>query len=230
MNGGAMSLTLSFGPDDPARVRFVTSPLWETMAALRVLLEPHRRQYHLPWLDTVGPELEDLELWPLLALSPRYGWTPDFLSPTPAGPATDIGEQLAQVRATPLTQVAEEVEHSLTERSGAAVPDTAWRLLDDPAGTRTRLAELLEECWRLLIAPHWPRLRGLLQAGGLYRPQLLADYGLERVLDDLHPRARWTGRALVIETPSAQRHRLGGGGAELTTPGFVGAGRGRDFC
>ena len=224
-----MSLTLSFGPDDPARVRFVTSPLWETMAALRVLLEPHRRQYHLPWLDTVGPELEDLELWPLLVLSPRYGWTPDFLSPTPAGPATDIGEQLAQVRATPLAQVADEVEHSLTERSGAAVPDTAWRLLDDPAATRARLADLLEECWRLLIAPHWPRLRGLLQADVLYRTQLLADYGLERVLDDLHPRARWTGRALVIETPSAQRHRLGGAGLMLMPSVFVWPGQAAIF-
>ena len=50
-----MRLVLVFGRDDPARVRFAVSPLWETMTALRVLREPRRRRYHLPWLDLVRP-------------------------------------------------------------------------------------------------------------------------------------------------------------------------------
>ena len=56
-----------FGRDDPARTRFVVSPLFETMAALRVLLEPGRQRYHLPWLEAVRPEVEQLDLRPLLA-------------------------------------------------------------------------------------------------------------------------------------------------------------------
>lgn len=216
-----MSLVLSFGRDDPARVRFVASPLWETMAALRVLLEPQRHGYHLPWLDSVRPELDHLELWPLLVLSPRRGWTPDFLSPAPAGPATDAADQLAQVRATPPGQVAYEVERALTERSGQPVPELAWSLLDDPPATRARLADLLGQCWRLLIEPHWPRLRDLLQADVLYRTQLLADYGLERVLGELHPRVRWTGRSLIIDSAGTGRHRLAGAGLLLMPSVFV---------
>jgi len=221
-----MALVLSFGRDDPARIRFVTSPLWETMAALRVLSEPHRHAYHLPWLDAVRPELDRLELEPLLALSPHRGWTPDFLSPARPGPGADITEQLAQVRATPPARVAYEVRRSLTERYGQPVPAAAWRLLDDPAATRARLAGLLEDCWRLLIAPHWPRLRDLLEADVRYRTQLLADYGLERVLADLHPRARWTGRALIIEPSGPQpapagRYRLGGAGLQLMPSVFA---------
>jgi hypothetical protein len=44
-----LSQVFVVGPDDPARTRFAVSPLLETMSALRVLLEPERRQYHIPW-------------------------------------------------------------------------------------------------------------------------------------------------------------------------------------
>jgi DNA-binding transcriptional ArsR family regulator len=216
-----VSLVLVFGRDDPARVRFAVSPLWETLAALRVLLEPQRRRYHLPWLDSVRDEVAQLDIWPLLVLSPHAGWTPDFLTPAPTGPDCGIAEQLAIVRATPPDLVAHEVRMSLTVRSGEPVPDAAWRLLDDPAKTRGMLADRLEECWQLLIAPHWPRLRDLLQADLLYRTRLLGDYGLEHMLGDLHARVRWTGRSLVVEEAEAARHRLSGSGLLLMPSAFV---------
>jgi DNA-binding HxlR family transcriptional regulator len=216
-----VSLTLAFGRDDPARIRFAVSPLWETLAALRLLLEPRRRAFHLPWLDAVRDDLTRLDLWPLLVLSPRAGWTPDFLTPAPAGPDSSITEQLAQVRATPLELVAYEIRNSLTDRSGAPVPEGAWHLLDDPASTRAMLADRLEECWELLIAPHWPRLRGLLQADVLYRTRVLGDYGLEQVLGDLHPRVRWTGRSLVLPASEPARRRLTGSGLLLMPSAFI---------
>jgi DNA-binding transcriptional ArsR family regulator len=101
------------------------------------------------------------------------------------------------------------------------VPEDAWRLLDDPAATRELLAGLLERCWQLLIAPHWARLRDLLDADMRYRAQTLADHGLERVLDDLHSRARWTGRALVIAQPQTRRHHLAGAGLLLVPSVFL---------
>ena len=134
------------------------------MSALRVLLEPHRHGFHLPWLDAVRPGLDDVELWPLLALSPPPRLDAGLPQPGPAGPATDIADQLAQVRATPPDQVAQEVERRLTQRAGGPPLGPAWQLLDDPVATRDLVAGLLEQCWHLLVAPHWPRLRDLLQA------------------------------------------------------------------
>src|SRR5262245_59369969 len=122
------------------------------MAALRVLLEPQRRKYHLTWLEAVRPDQDRLDMLPLIVLSPRRRWTPEFLRPGPVWPGTDITDQLAQVRATPPEQVAREVKQSLTQRSGDPVPQAAWRLLDDPLATRTLLADVLEQCWQLLIA------------------------------------------------------------------------------
>jgi DNA-binding MarR family transcriptional regulator len=80
---------------------------------------------------------------------------------------------------------------------------------------------LLERCWQLLIAPHWPRLRDLLQADVLYRTRRLGDYGLERMLDDLDPRAHWTGHSILIDGPAAGRHQLGGAGLVLMPSVFV---------
>ena len=216
-----MGQVFVFGRDDPVRTRFAVSPLWETVGAVRVLLEPHRHTYHLPWLDEVRPELNRLDLAPLLALSPPAGWSPDFLSVVAAGPGITIADQLALVRATPLDEVAYEVRRSLTDRGGAPVPESAWRLLDDPASTRARLADLLAECWELLVAPHWPRLRDLLDSDVAFRTRTLADYGLERVLGDLHPRARWTGRTLVIAEAPAGLCRLRGAGLLLMPSVFV---------
>jgi DNA-binding transcriptional ArsR family regulator len=216
-----MSVTMVFGPDDPARTRFVISPAWETMHAIRVIAEPQRHLYHLPWLEAVRPQAERLDLRPLLMLTPRRGWTPDFLSPVPDTPDADMAGELARVRATPSEQVAHEVRRSLTERYGAPVPPGAWQLLEDPAATRDLVADLLAQSWELLVEPHWPRLRDRIEADVAFRTRMLADYGLERMLGDLHPRVRWTGRALVIKGMDPARRHLDGAGLMLMPSAFA---------
>jgi DNA-binding transcriptional ArsR family regulator len=137
-----------------------------------------------------------LDLTPLLALQPPRGFVPDFLTPPPRTPRPRLCDQLAEVRATPPAQVARELE-----RCRGWVPDERYRaLIDgylaDPARTRDLLADRLQEAWTELVAPFWVRIRALLERDVEYRSRTLARHGWRRVLEELHPRIRWTKRGL----------------------------------
>ena len=68
--------------------------------------------------------------------------------------------------------------------------------LADPAAARDLLAARLHEAWVELVAPFWVRIRTLLDRDIEQRSRTLARHGLRRVLDELHPRIRWTKRGL----------------------------------
>jgi hypothetical protein len=203
-----MAVLLRFSPEDLLRCRFALSPLWETGAAVRALTQPQRQVHHLPWLRRIRlqPDLARLDLAPLQALQPVAGYTPDFLSPPPPGPLTDFDHELAQVRATPVGQVTRELERCARERAGGAAA-TAAAVVDalaaDPAGVLERLAGLLADCWAVLVEPHWPRLRDLLDADIAFRARGLAEGGLERVFADLQPWVRWQDGTLRVSTGPA---------------------------
>lgn len=212
---------LRFGAADLARVRFAVSPLWEAMAAVRALVDPRTHTHHLPWLEAVRPRLADLDLMPLLALQPRRGYTPDFPTPAPSRSLPEIRDQLADVLATPLDQVREEVRRALADRGGEPVPPGAEDLLGDPGRTRSRVAAALESVWETLVAPHWSTLRELLEADIAHHGRLLTERGLEHVLPVLHPAIRWTGDAVVIEKGHRQTRNLAGAGLLLQPSAFT---------
>jgi DNA-binding transcriptional ArsR family regulator len=68
--------------------------------------------------------------------------------------------------------------------------------LADPARARDLLASRLNDSWNELVAPFWLRVRALLDREIEQRSRTLARYGLRRMLDELHPRIRWTKRGL----------------------------------
>lgn len=215
-------LVLEFGPNDLARCRFATSPLWETMAALRLLTDPRPRTHHLPWLDAVSALLPSLDLLPLVAIQPRRGFTPDFLTPTPVGPVTTVEQELATVRSTGLGQVAFEVAQAFTDRDGEALPPGASNLLDDVAGSLARIADGLEAAWHALVEPYWPRLQELFDADLAHHGRILLDRGLEAVLPALHDSLRWNGHAVEVGTgPVTQSRSLDGLGLTFQPSAFT---------
>ncbi|MBT2482934.1 DUF5937 family protein [Streptomyces sp. ISL-94] len=218
-----MGFHFRFGPGDLLRCRFSLSPRWETQEAVRVLLRPQRQSYHLPWLRQVRAAAAGLDLRPLWLLMPTKGHNPDFLSPPPLGPSVTFEEELARVRAADPEAAREDLRRSLACTPGALESEIGRRMLADPARAVRELADLYERAWEALVAPHWPRLRGLLEADVLFHSRRLAAGGLEALFDGLHPDLHWqedTG-TLTIDKHGHHDRTLDGQGLLLMPSAFV---------
>ncbi|MFJ6719983.1 MULTISPECIES: DUF5937 family protein [unclassified Streptomyces] len=216
-----MAYRFRFEPVDLLRCRFSLSPRWETQEAVRVLRDPNRQTYHLPWLRGIRETARTLDLRPLWLLMPRKGHHPDFLSPPPLGPSVTIAEELARVRATDPGAAGEELRRSLACTPGASESELGRRMLEDPARAVQELADLHERAWEALIAPHWPRLRALLEADILFHSRRLAAGGLEALFDGLHPDLSWSHDTLTVERAVHHERRLDGQGLLLMPSAFV---------
>ncbi|RJL30137.1 ArsR/SmtB family transcription factor [Bailinhaonella thermotolerans] len=222
---------------DLADTRFGMSPLQETVLSLRAARSPGRHALHLPWTRSARPVLDGLHDGLLLSLVGPHNWIPDFLTPRPSGLLTDIGPELEQIRRTPPAVVAADIA---TAHWGA-VPE---RLRGDPERVRDRIADLLEEYWRRAMAPHWPRMRSLLEADTVHRARSLALGGARALFADLHTNVEWrdgilrvvAGRAIhnhvhvsgqgLLLVPSVFAHKAMGPIAEDAPPMVIYPARG----
>jgi hypothetical protein len=184
------------GPGALERVRFAISPLTETMRSVRALQDPASRALHLPWVVEARRRTAELDLAPLQALLPDRRYSPDFVDPPPSGPLADLEDELAAVVATPPDQVRAEIERAYRNRP---LPPALAPFLDDPAAAVADLVELLRAYFDRALAPHWPRIRALLEGDVLYRARQMADGGARALFADIDPTVRWSGGELQIE-------------------------------
>lgn len=205
-----MATRLHADSRDLLRCRFVASPLWETVHAARVFVDPRSRPYLRPWWEQVRDRCPAIEL---LALYARHGYTPDFFIHPPSGGNPRIEDQLDAVRATPPARV--EAELRRVDLAQSASPDAVRAMLADPEAARDRIAGHLADAWQRLVLPWWPQVRELIDADIEYRSRVLAAHGLGEVIDGLHERVRWTGRAIVIEPGPKEERELDGEGLIL---------------
>ncbi|MFD7027994.1 DUF5937 family protein [Streptomyces sp. NPDC059917] len=216
-----MALHYRFGPADLLRCRFAVSPCWETVEAVRTLKLPERHGYHLPWLDGIRGAAAGLDLRPLWLLMPHRGHNPDFLCPPPLGPDVTFEEELARVRAVDPGAAHAEIRLSLSCTPGALESGTGRALLADPERAVRDLADLIERAWRALVAPHWPRLRAILEADVLFHSRRFAASGLAGLFEGLHPDLRWADGTLTIERRTRHDCTLDGQGLLLMPSAFV---------
>ncbi|MBG0568194.1 ArsR/SmtB family transcription factor [Actinoplanes aureus] len=173
---------------DLAGVRFAISPLNELVLSLRAWRDPGRYPVHLPWIRELHSVRDRLDGTTLNALVNNDLWVPDFLTPRPRSPLTRLDDELAVVAVTP-----------------AAVVDRDLRLVHPelpPAlrGKRllARILDALTEYWELCLAPHWPRMRALLEADVTYRGRQSAQHGLAAMFAGLSERVSMTGGVVEV--------------------------------
>ncbi|MFD6156469.1 ArsR family transcriptional regulator [Nocardia sp. NPDC060256] len=210
-----MTLRIDLGVAELAATRFATSPLSETVSGLQQLAGWQRRTSNRPWLQWVADELAgdplDLSLtWPLIA-NGRASW-PEFLVPAPVGTASSITDDLAALQRTSAGQV----RASLRNVFGATLPENVASLAVRPTvGLRAIAAELLAAHDRI-VAPHWSRIRAVLDADVSYRAGHLVTGGAEKLFADLHSDLHWRdGRLLLRRRRTERPVNLGPGGLVL---------------
>jgi hypothetical protein len=119
--------------------------------------------------------------------------------------------------ATPADRVRREIKDAYR----GAAPGVLRPFLADPEAAVARLADLIREYWRRALAPHWDRLRGVLEGDVLHRARRMADGGAVALFDDVHPELRFADEALWIEKRFEATVTLDGRGLLLVPSAFV---------
>ncbi len=204
---------------DLAATRFAISPLSETVRAVQLLAQRETPAVNAPWVRWARSELgwrplRLPRLWPLIVNGlPVH---PEFLVPAPEARMPEFGAELARLRATPAAAVRASL-HRVWE--GHPWPESARELAARPRESLAEIAAEIGECYDRLIAPHWERIRPVLEADIVYRAGLLAGGGARSLFSDLHPDLHWSGGTLTLtdtdQGPSPLKIMLGPDGVVL---------------
>ncbi|GIG93384.1 DUF5937 family protein [Plantactinospora endophytica] len=184
---------LHFHPEDLGHIRFAFSPLMEAVTSVRALSTGTPTQLHAPWVRQMAKRLDDVDLELLTTIVRPAGYLPDFLVPPPSTRLSSIAASLAEVAATDLDTVVEQLSHLAGHRVAQQGPDRPRRerlmreLVDEPGAALARLVAAFEHYWQVAIAPYWPRIRALLQDDLAYRLDELATGGVRQLFRTLHP-------------------------------------------
>jgi len=212
---------LELTPDDLAATRFALSPMAELVGALLILGGRSRPPGLGGWASQAGPRYlalrqADSFLAALTDLMCATTWLPDFICRPPRGMNTAFADELAAVRGTPAARARADLVLSSQQRPLAPELDQG----DIPAAA----ARSLSAAWSELLAPDWPRLRGILERDVIHRGGLLAAYGWNRAFGSLAAGLHWEadGR-IAIPALTGPSHRIEGAELTLVPNGFGGS-------
>jgi DNA-binding transcriptional ArsR family regulator len=186
-----------------SRARFAYSPLGEVAGSMRLLAAGNVQPPLAPWRRSVQGALAGVDLATIGAAYPPGPFLADFLGADAPTAKTTIEEQVAAIAALPSAQIREELEGVW---QGRRMPEATRQLIAEGAGASERLAAAIWDYWRRAIAPHWQRMRSVLDDDVSHRAARLTGSGLHGLLSDLHPEVSIDGDTLYINKPHHADH------------------------
>ncbi|WP_200208801.1 ArsR/SmtB family transcription factor [Micromonospora coerulea] len=199
-----------------ARMRFAYSPLAETAKSIYMINSGTIHRLHRGWYERVRSDLGRVDRELLRAVVPPGGHIAEFLFVGATATTTTIEQQLQLVANWPLEHFVSELAEA---RRGVGLSAAARRLVDLGADGPPRVANALEQYWRVAVAPYWPQLRAVLDADVAYRVGKLARGGIAELMQDLHPSIELTDHA--IRVASLAEGDVDGGGLTLVPCVFI---------
>ena len=203
--------------EDLGRLRFAFSPMWETIMSLRVFQDPALGALHLPWIHETRQQFQLRAPSPHLTLVMRLvhaqQYMPDFLTPPPTTPFPDFEKELEAVRSTPAALIRRDLHRTFPNPQSR--PDLVQAMMDDPAAHLDPLVLALHGYWQQQLAPHWPRIRLMLEDDVTVRGQTLALGGPPVLFSGLHASLTFQNLVLTRQSKSEQTVQVGGRGLVL---------------
>ncbi|MFJ9696362.1 DUF5937 family protein [Kitasatospora sp. NPDC101183] len=183
-----MAVEIRLSAAEVARVRLAVSPLAETVLGVRAALGVGGHEVHRPWVREAERALAGEPGAPLLRAL-LEGCLPSFLFPVPEERLPAFEAELAVLRATDRAYVAAECAAALGARAAE---------LPGPQELLERVGDALARLHARLLAPHWGRMRAVLEADLSRRAVALVDGGLEGLFAQLHADVVWREGGLVV--------------------------------
>jgi hypothetical protein len=217
-------LKIQLTPEDLANIRFGYSPLLELVTSYRAWYFPALQGHYRRWMEEADRALYGLEFPYLHTMTSNFHDVPDFLTPTPNAPITDLESEIERLRETPNELIRKTVLKALETSESSEIHQ---QFLAYPRETLECLIDELRVYWAQTLAHHWPRMMAALESDMLYRARQWAVDGSETLLNDLHPRFQLRDYKIVydVSKPAAcwGDFKLNGEGLQLVPSMFSGA-------
>jgi DNA-binding transcriptional ArsR family regulator len=202
-------LRIHFTSQDLTRTTLAEEPdpLWEVLLSLHQLQGRDGAGQYGYWRERTRRQFPR-HAERLLHLAPPRGYSPDFLTPPPAGGSFD--DAVEQVLSTAPRRVNQELE--MVRRPGSSwTRDLAVGRRDAVKG----LGQSLRVYHRHAIAPYWDSIRISVRSDLHQQVSRLTSSGVDEMLSNLHPAVKWERPVLKVMGFAERDLHLEGRGLRL---------------